>query len=128
MYTCVGGWMRAIQRSVQAGLHIDRPIHQPDDEEAGSDDPGPPPEERQAATVAAIRCFLRLQLKCSWDRYASTLPPMLHQSALVVVCILAFLVDAPATARLGVWHLVAGWDNGVDWIDGIEATAVGKLP
>ena len=86
------------------------------------------PEERQAATVAAIRCFLRLQLKCSWDRYASTLPPMLHQSALVVVCILAFLVDAPATARLGVWHLVAGWDNGVDWIDGIESTAVGKLP
>ena len=53
---------------------------------------------------------------------------MFHQSALVVVCILAFLVDAPATARLGVWHLVAGWDNGVDWIDGIESIAVGKLP
>ena len=87
-----------------------------------------PPEERQAVTVSAIRCSLRLQLKCSWDRYASTLLPMLHRSVYVVVRILAFLVDAPPTARLGVWHLVAGWDSGVDCIDGLESTAAAILP
>ena len=78
-----------------------------------------PPEERQTATVAAIRCSLRLQLRCLWDRYASTLLRMLnpnvlrmlHGSASIVVCILSFLVDAPPTAWLGVWHLVAGWDS-----------------
>ena len=80
-----------------------------------------PPEERQAATVAAIRYSLRLQLRCSWDRYASTLLPMLHRSHRAVVCILAFLVDAPSTARLGVWHRVAGWDSVVDCIDGLES-------
>ena len=71
-----------------------------------------PPEERQTATVAAIRCSLRLQLRCLWDRYASTLLRMLKPSASVVVCIISFLVDAPPTAWLGVWHLVAGWDSG----------------
>ena len=71
-----------------------------------------PPEERQTATVAAIRCSLRLQLRCLWDRYASTLLRMLHRSASVVVRILSFLVDASPTAWLGVWHLVAGWDSG----------------
>ena len=70
------------------------------------------PEERQAATVAAIRCSLRLQLRCSWDRYAPTLLRMVHGSASVVARILAFLVDAPPIARLGVLHLAAGWDSG----------------
>ena len=95
-----------------------------------------PPEERQAVTVSAIRCSLRLQLRCLWDRYASTLLRMLnpnvlrglHGSASIVVCILSFLVDAPPTARLGVWHLVAGWDSGVDCIDGLESTAAAILP
>ena len=64
------------------------------------------PQERQAATVAAIRCSLRLQLRCLWDRYAPTLLQMLGRSASVVVArILTFLVDAPPIARLGIWHL-----------------------
>ena len=60
------------------------------------------PDERQAATVAAIRSSLRLQLRCSWDRYAPSLLPMLHCSASVVARILPFLVDTPPIARLGV--------------------------
>ena len=70
------------------------------------------PQERQAATVAAIRCSLRLQLRCLWDRYAPTLLQMLGRSASVVVArILTFLVDAPPIARLGIWHLLVGWDS-----------------
>lgn len=53
---------------------------------------------------------------------------MLHRYQCVVVCILAFLVDAPPTARLGVWHLVAGCDSGVVWIYGLESIAAAMLP
>ena len=81
----------------------------------GAEWPAPifaPPQERQAATVAAIRCSLRLQLRCSWDRYAPTLLQMLGRSASVAVArILTFLVDAPPIARLGIWHLLVGWDS-----------------
>ena len=69
------------------------------------------PEQRQEAAAAAIRCFLRLQLSRLWGHQASSLLRILPRSRRVIATILAYSVDTPPMARLGVWHLVTGWDN-----------------